>query len=128
MLVQSRPSRSLVRLGEYELVRRIATGGMAEVYEARRPGPRGFAKRVALKRILPQLAMDDRLVRMFCAEARVHAALMHPNLVSVLDFGEANGELYLVMEYVDGVSLADVMRAVANRKRTIELGPAVYIA
>ena len=46
-MVQSRPSRSLVRLGEYELVRRIATGGMAEVYEARRPGPRGFAKRVA---------------------------------------------------------------------------------
>ena len=101
---------------------------MAEVYEARRPGPRGFAKRVALKRILPQLAMDDRLVRMFCAEARVHAALQHPNLVSVLDFGEAAGELYLVLEYVDGVSLAEVLRAVAARKRTIELGPALFMA
>ncbi len=63
-LMPPHPSRPLVRLGEYELVRRIATGGMAEVYEARRPGPRGFAKRVALKRILPQLAMDERLVRM----------------------------------------------------------------
>lgn len=101
---------------------------MAEVYEARRPGPRGFAKRVALKRILPQLAMDQRLVRMFCAEARVHAALAHPNLVSVLDFGEAAGELFLVLEYVDGVSLADVLRAVAARKRAIELGPALHIA
>jgi serine/threonine-protein kinase len=101
---------------------------MAEVYEARRPGPRGFAKRVALKRILPQLAMDQRLVRMFCAEARVHAALQHPNLVSVLDFGEADGELYLVMEYVDGVSLAEVLRAVTARKRAIELGPALLIA
>ena len=101
---------------------------MAEVYEARRPGPRGFAKRVALKRILPQLAMDQRLVRMFCAEARVHAALAHPNLVSVLDFGEADGELYLVMEYVDGVPLSEVLRAVVARKRCIELGPALHIA
>lgn len=101
---------------------------MAEVYEARRPGPRGFAKRVALKRILPQLAADDRLVRMFCAEARVHAALTHPNLVSVLDFGEASGELFLVMEYVDGVSLAEVLRAVAARRRSMDLGPALYIA
>jgi serine/threonine-protein kinase len=127
-VVQSHPSRSLVKLGEYELVRRIATGGMAEVYEARRPGPRGFAKRVALKRILPQLAMDDRLMRMFCAEARVHAALMHPNLVSVLDFGEAAGELYLVMEYVDGVPLSEVLRAVSARKRAVDLGPALHIA
>lgn len=117
-----------MHLGEYELVRLLATGGMAEVYEARRPGPRGFAKRVAVKRILPQLAMDDRLVRMFCAEARVHAALTHPNLVSVLDFGEAHGELYLVMEYVDGVSLADVMRAAVARKQAIALAPALYIA
>lgn len=101
---------------------------MAEVYEARRPGPRGFAKRVALKRVLPQLAMDERLLRMFCAEARVHAALAHPNLVSVLDFGEANGELFLVMEYVDGVPLSDVLRAVAARKRAVDLGPALHVA
>jgi serine/threonine-protein kinase len=101
---------------------------MAEVYEARRPGPRGFAKRVALKRVLPQLAMDERLLRMFCAEARVHAALTHPNLVSVLDFGEDNGELFLVMEYVDGVPLSDVLRAVVARKRAVDLGPALHIA
>ncbi len=115
-------------LGEYQLVRRIASGGMAEVYEARRAGPRGFAKRVALKRILPQLALDDRLVRMFCAEARVHAALTHPNLVAVLDFGEAESELYLVMEYVDGVTLSEVLAAVAARRRAVELGPALYVA
>jgi eukaryotic-like serine/threonine-protein kinase len=101
---------------------------MAEVYEARRPGPRGFAKRVALKRVLPQLAMDERLVRMFCAEARVHAALTHPNLVSVLDFGEDDGELFLVMEYVDGVPLSEVLRGLVARKRPVELGPALHIA
>lgn len=72
--------------------------------------------------------MDPRLVKMFCAEARVHAALAHPNLVSVLDFGEAKGELYLVLEYVDGVALSEVLRAVAARKRAIELGPALHIA
>ena len=122
-----RNSRPLGRLGDYELVRLIATGGTAEVYEARRPGPRGFAKRVALKRILPELAMDDRSVRRFCAEARVHAALTHPNLVSVLDFGEASGELYLVMEYVDGVALTEVTQALVARKQPIGLGPALYI-
>lgn len=101
---------------------------MAEVYEARRAGARGFAKRVALKRILPQLASDQRLSAMFCAEARLHAALSHPNLVSVLDFGEAGGELFVVMEYVDGVPLSDVLRAVSARKRSFELAPALYIA
>jgi len=127
-LAEARTTQSLHRLGEYELVRRVATGGMAEVYEARRPGPRGFAKRVALKRILPQLARDARLVSMFCAEARVHAALQHPNLVSVLDFGEEGGELFLVLEYVDGVSLSDVLRAVRGRNITMELAPALHIA
>jgi len=127
-LAEARTTQSLHRLGEYELVRRIATGGMAEVYEARRPGPRGFAKRVALKRILPHLARNARLVSMFCAEARVHAALQHPNLVSVLDFGEQSGELFLVLEYVDGVSLLDVLRTVRARSLAVELAPALHIA
>jgi serine/threonine-protein kinase len=118
----------LVQLGAYELVRRISSGSSAEVYEARRAGPRGFAKRVALKRVLPQLAQEPQLARSFCAAARVQAALTHPNLVSVLDFGEAEGELYLVMEYVDGVPLSDVLRAVRSRKRRVELAPALYVA
>src|SRR5262245_22775262 len=87
-------------LGDYELVRLLATGGMAEVYEARRAGVHGFTKRFALKRILPQLARDERLVQMFCDEARIHAGLSHPNLVEVVDFGEERGELYMVMEYI----------------------------
>ncbi|MDF3071263.1 MAG: serine/threonine protein kinase [Polyangiaceae bacterium] len=126
--MQSGSPRSLVRLGSYELVRRISSGRTAEVYEARHAGPRGFAKRVALKRVLPQLAQDAKLARAFCASARVQAALTHPNLVSVLDFGEAEGELYLVMEYVDGVSLSDVLSALMARKRRMELAPALYLA
>ncbi len=79
------------RLGPYELLERLATGGMAEVYLARRAGPHGFAKLVAVKRILPQLASDSDFVAMFVDEARVTARLAHPNIVQVFDFGEHQG-------------------------------------
>jgi serine/threonine-protein kinase len=115
------------RLGEYELMRRIAVGGMAEVFEAKRSGPHGFSKRFALKRILPHFAGDARFVQMFCDEARVHATLSHPNLVEVVDFGEERAGLYLVMEFVDGLSCADLYSGVVARKRTVELGAALYI-
>ena len=131
-LVSSRPFLSShpegERLGPYELVRRLATGGMAEVYEARRLGPHGFSKRFALKRILPQLAGDARLVQMFCNEARLHAALSHPNLVEVVDFGEDQGAFFIVMELVGGLSCAELLSAIAARRRTAELGPALFIA
>jgi hypothetical protein len=126
--VSSQPFLGVERLGPYELVRRLATGGMAEVFEARRVGPHGFSKRFAVKRILPQLVGDARLVQMFCNEARVHAALSHPNLVEVVDFGEDHGVLFIVMELARGLSCADLLSAVAARCRSVEIGPALYIA
>ena len=72
------------RLGRYEIVRRLATGGMAEIYLARMSGPAGFAKHVVLKRILPSYARDDEFVRMFYNEARYAATLDHPNIVKLL--------------------------------------------
>jgi serine/threonine protein kinase len=102
-----------LRLGPYELLRRIATGGMAEVYVARRAGPHGFQKTMAVKRILPQYARDADFVAMFVDEARVCARLAHPNIVQVFDFGEQDGELYMAMEYVDGTTGARVIRAAA---------------
>ena len=126
--MSSHPFLQTERLGSYELVRRLATGGMAEVFEARRVGPHGFSKRFALKRILPQLSGDPRLVQMFCNEARLHAALSHPNLVEVVDFGEDEGALFIVMEFVDGLSCGDLLMAIAARRRTVELGPALFIA
>jgi serine/threonine-protein kinase len=116
------------RFGEYRLEQLLGTGGMAQVYVARRIGPHGFSKRVAVKRILPQLANDPRLVAMFCDEARIQAALCHPNLVQVLDFGEHEGELYMVMEYVEGLSCGQLIARVAARRRTVDLGPALFIA
>ena len=115
-------------LGPYELLQRIATGGMAEVYLARRAGPHGFQKVVAVKRILPQLAQDSDFVAMFVDEARVCARLAHPNIVQVFDFGEHDGELYMAMEFVDGTTAARLVRAAASRGEEVPLDAALYIA
>ena len=98
-----------LRLGPYELLRRIATGGMAEVYLARRGGPHGFKKIVAVKRILPQYARDPDFVAMFVDEARLAGRIKHPNVVPTLDVVAAQGELFLVMEYVQGESFARLL-------------------
>jgi len=115
-------------IGAYVLERKLGTGGMAEVYLARRTGPHGFTKRVALKRILPELSGEAEFVQMFCDEARVAATLSHPNIAHVIEFGEHEGELFIVMEYVDGVSCSAVLRASVQRGMAIPLGAALYIA
>ncbi|HWB79491.1 MAG TPA: serine/threonine-protein kinase [Nannocystaceae bacterium] len=99
------------QLGRYTLLRRFAIGGMAELYLAHQRGAEGFAKLVALKRILPHLAAEPQFTRMFLDEARLAATLQHPNIAQVLDFGEHDGEHYLTMEYVHGRHLLDVLRA-----------------
>ena len=116
-----------LRLGPYELLRRIATGGMAEVYLARRGGPHGFKKIVAVKRILPQYARDPDFVAMFVDEARVCARLGHPNIVQVFDFGEQDGELYMAMEYVDGTTGARLVRAAASAGEDVPLDVSLHV-
>jgi len=116
-----------LRLGPYELLRRIATGGMAEVYLARRAGPHGFQKLVAVKRILPQYTRDPDFVAMFVDEARVCARLSHPNIVQVFDFGEQDGELYMAMEYVEGTTGARLVRAAAARGDDIPLDVCLHV-
>jgi serine/threonine protein kinase len=117
-----------LRLGPYELIERVATGGMAEVYLARRAGPHGFQKVVAVKRILPQLAKDVNFVAMFVDEARVCARLSHPNIVQVFDFGEEEGELYMAMEYVDGTTGARLIRAAATKGIELPLDACLHVA
>lgn len=111
------PSRELAEalpsgtgLGRYECVRRIAVGGMAELYLGRAVGPGGFEKPVAIKRVLPHRTADDDFVRLFVKEARIAASLDHANVVKVMDFGVAGGDHYLVMEYLHGHDLLDVCR------------------
>ncbi len=103
-------------------------GGMAEVYVARRRGPHGFTKRVALKRILPQYAEDSEFVNMFIDEARTAARLEHPNIVQVFDFGEAEKQLFLAMELVDGTNINRLLRAAYLSREVIPLDCALHIA
>lgn len=116
-----------LRLGPYELIQRLATGGMAEVYLARRAGPHGFQKLVAVKRILPQLARDEDFLAMFVDEARVCARLSHPNVVQVFDFGEHDGELFMAMEYVDGTTGARLIRAAATAGIAVPLEVSLHL-
>jgi hypothetical protein len=77
---------------------------------------------------LPELAQDARFVAMFCDEARISAPLTHPNIVQVIDFGESQGELFMAMEYVEGVSLAKLLRYVSGRRERFPLAAALFIA
>jgi serine/threonine protein kinase len=115
--------RVMQQLGKYQLIRKLATGGMAEVYLAKAAGPMGFEKTLVVKRILPHLAEDPAFVEMFLSEAKLAAQLNHPNIVQIFDFGEADGEYFLAMEYIDGPNL----RVLLKRAQTagLELAPAL---
>jgi hypothetical protein len=97
------------RLGRYRLVRPLSTGGMAHVFEGRRESFAGVAPRVAIKVILPEYAKDDGFQKLFRNEAVVGSQLHHQNIVQIQDFDFADGRLYLVMEYVDGITLRRVV-------------------
>src|SRR4051812_11885355 len=101
---------------------------MAEVFVAKRTGPHGFEKRVALKRILPQFAVDSDFVHMFIDEARLAARLDHANIVQVFDFGQHDGSFYIAMELVDGSNVNQLLRAVAARDESVPLDIAIHIA
>jgi len=96
-------------LGRYELVRPLARGGMAELFLARRRGPGGVEKRLVIKRVRRERATDPRFIDMFVREARLSMSFAHKNIVPVFDFGRVADELFLVMEYVDGVDLGAVL-------------------
>jgi len=114
-------------IGKYKLVRLIASGGMAEVYLARQAGAAGFEKLVCLKRILPHLARDRQFVEMFLNEARLAARLDHPNIVSIFDLGEANGNYFIAMEFIDGPSLRAVAKRAHERGERLPIAEVVKI-
>lgn len=102
-------------LGKYEVLERIGSGGMAEVFRARTLGPGGFAKMVCIKRILPQFARDASFIQMLVSEASVTSQLQHGNIAHVFDLEEEQGEYYIIMELVDG---CDLLQALTQRARS----------
>ena len=92
-----------IKFGHFTLGKRLARGGMAEVFLARQRGPEGFDRRVAVKRILPHLAETADFVRMFLSEARLAARLSHPNIVHIYELGQVDGDYFIAMEFVDGI-------------------------
>ncbi|AFE09880.1 serine/threonine protein kinase [Corallococcus coralloides DSM 2259] len=111
-----------MQLGKYQLVRKLASGGMAEVFLAKAAGPRGFEKTLVLKRILPHLAEDEAFVEMFLGEAQLAARLDHPNVVQIFDFGEVDGSYFLAMEYIDGPTLRRLIKRSAELKQPLPPG------
>ena len=101
-------------LGRYEILTPIARGGMASVWAARLTGTRGFQKLVAVKTMLPDVSDDPDFEQMFLDEARVAARIRHPNVAEILDLGEQDDVLYLVMEWVEGENLSVVLKAARN--------------
>src|SRR5678816_1134873 len=110
------------RLGRYELLARIATGGMGEIFLARLSGAEGFEKLYVIKRVLEHLADDDRFRQMLIAEARIASKMSHPNICQVFELGETEGQLYIVMEYLEGVSVLPMLRRFSRESIVPELG------
>lgn len=116
--------RSLVgrELGRFRIVERIASGGMATVYLAKRIGAAGFERNVAIKVLHEHLCEDEAFVGMFLDEARLTASLDHPHVVDVYDVDRIDGELVLVMRYVEGCSFSILQRAARRRNEELPLG------
>ena len=101
--------------GKYQLLEKIATGGMAEVWRARAQGMAGFEKILVIKKILPKLISDREFIELFIDEARIAVHLLHVNIVQVFDLGEVEGQYFMAMEYVHGLDLSRII----SRARSI---------
>ena len=105
-----------MRLGRYQIVDRIATGGMAEVYLAVHGELAGFRTPVVLKKVLPHLASNQQFIDMFLDEARIASLLDHPNVVRIYEVGRSGSEYFLAMELVQGKSLSALLRRFSEQE------------
>jgi TonB family protein len=117
-----------VRFGQYVLIEKIATGGMAEVWKARMRGVEGFQKIVAIKKILPHLSDNQEFVDMFIDEAKFAAQLNHNNIIHIYDLGKISGSYYIAMEYVDGGDLKSIISRGESSGHPLTVELALFIA
>ena len=115
------------RLDRFELVAELASGGMATVYLARLSGVAGFQRLVAIKRLHPHLAKEPEFIEMFLDEARLAARIHHPNVVPIQEVGESKSGYYLVMDYVEGDTLARLLARAAQSKLEVPWSVTVRI-
>jgi hypothetical protein len=122
------PTTAGVPFGRYLIRRRLARGGMGEVFLADQLGPLGPVRPVALKRMLPRVARDPRAATMFLEEMAIAAQLNHPNVATTYDFGEVDGVYFLAMEYVEGLTLRQLVESLGPLPVGEGLGIAAEIA
>ncbi|HEY5944409.1 MAG TPA: serine/threonine-protein kinase, partial [Kofleriaceae bacterium] len=120
-------SATPTRLGRYELIGQLATGGMAEIHLARLAGEAGFEKTVVVKRLLPELVASKAFVAMFLDEGKLVARLDHPNVCEVHELGRDGAEYFLVMPYLDGVPASDFIARPRDPDRIAQLRVAAGI-
>ncbi|HRE91633.1 MAG TPA: serine/threonine-protein kinase, partial [Myxococcota bacterium] len=113
--------------GKYTLIRKIALGGMAEIFKARSGGAEGFEKEVVVKRILPHFSEDEAFVKMFIDEASITSKLQHPNIVQIFDFDLCEGSYYIAMELIEGVDLKKVIDVGIKSGKPLSVAQCVWI-
>lgn len=116
------------QFGRYQLLEKIGSGGMAEVFKARMRGEEGFEKIVAIKRIVPHMAANDAFITMFIDEAKLAAQLNHNNITHIFDLGKVDAWHYIAMEFVEGKDLRTLLKL--GKERSYPLPPelALFVA
>jgi len=112
--------------GKYQILERIASGGMAEIYKARLEGIGGFQRMFAIKRVRPEFSTNTDFIEMLVDEAKIAGLLSHANIVQILDLGEVEGAYYVAMEFVDGRDLGAVLKTCRDKGITLPVPHAVF--
>ncbi|HEY6034859.1 MAG TPA: protein kinase, partial [Kofleriaceae bacterium] len=115
------------QFGKYQLIRKIGTGGMAEVYLARTSVAQGLNKTLVIKKIHTAYARSRQFVAMFVDEAKIALGLNHPNIIQVFDFGAVGDTYFLAMEYVEGIDLLKLLQEAAKARVSLPYGISAYI-
>jgi serine/threonine protein kinase/Tfp pilus assembly protein PilF len=115
------------QFGKYQLLDKIAEGGMAELFRAKLTGAQGFEKLIAIKRILPNLSGEENLLSAFIDEAKLAALLHHENIVQIYDFGSMDDQYFIAMEYLFGKDLRAISRTVRKKDQELGLENILYI-
>ncbi|MEO8548964.1 MAG: serine/threonine-protein kinase, partial [Kofleriaceae bacterium] len=115
------------QFGKYQLIRKIGTGGMAEVYLARTSVAQGLNKTLVIKKIHTAYARSRQFVAMFVDEAKIALGLNHPNIIQVFDFGAVGDTYFLAMEYVEGIDLLKLLQEAAKARVRLPYGISAYI-